>query len=269
MLLPTAYDLAHATAEAAPEDGAARLALYNFLADAELFVLLETEPVGDDITPQVFETEDGDYVLAFDLEERLSAFTGLPAPYAALPGRVIAQYLAGEGVGLGLNLGVADSAMLLPPEALEWLTDTLREEPEAASGTPEAFSAPALGPAALGALLTALDAKFVHLAGYAAQALLAGVRYQGGRRGHMLAFLGAVPGAEPALAKSVAEALAFSGLEAGELDVAFVTGAEALFDELAEVAQVFDLPAPPVEPDQVIEPGAAPGMDPSRPPILR
>jgi hypothetical protein len=266
---PTAYDRAHAAAEAAPEDGAARLALYNFLADAELFVLLETEPAGDDITPQVFETEDGDYVLAFDLEERLSAFTGIPAPYAALPGRVIAQYLAGEGVGLGVNLGVAESAMLLPPEALEWLTETLREEPEATSGTPEAFSPPALGPAALGALLTALDAKFVHLAGHAAQALLAGVRYEGGRRGHMLAFLGAVPGAEPALAKSVAEALAFSGLEAGELDVAFVTGDEALFAELAQAAQVFDLPAPPVEADQVIEPGAAPGMDPTRPPILR
>ncbi|MDP3860691.1 MAG: SseB family protein [Phaeovulum sp.] len=266
---PTAYDLAHAAAEAMPEDGAARLALYNHIADAELFLLLEHEPAGDQITPQVFETEAGDYVLAFDLEERLSAFTGIPAPYAALPGRVIAQYLVGEGVGIGLNLGVADSAMLLPPEALDWLTETLSEVPEAVSGTPEAFCPPALGPAALGALLTALDAKFAHLAGYAAQALLAGVTYQGGRQGHMLAFLGAVAGAEPALAKAVGEALTFSGLEAGELDVAFVTGSEAMFARLAEVAQVFDLPAPPVETDQVIEPGAAPGMDPDRPPILR
>ena len=269
MPLPTPYDLAHAAAEADPEDAAARLALFGYMADAELYLLLETEPVGDDLTPQVFETDDGDYVLAFDLEERLTAFTGMPAPYAALPGRVIAQYLAGEGVGLGLNLGVADSAMLLPPEALDWLTETLAEAPVAATGTPEEFSAPALSPAALGGLLVALDAKFALLAGYAAQALLAGVRYQGGGQGHMLAFLGAVPGAEPALAKAVAEALAFSGLEAGEIDVAFVTGDEALFARLAEVAQVFDLPEPAPEPDQVIAPGAAPGMDPAKPPILR
>ncbi|HEX9857768.1 MAG TPA: SseB family protein, partial [Paracoccaceae bacterium] len=185
----TPYDLAHAAVEAAPDDATARLALYNLLADAELFLLLETEPVGEAITPQLFETEQGDYVLAFDLEERLSAFTGIPAPYAALPGRVIAQYLAEQGIGLGLNLGVAESAMLLPPEALEWLTETLAETPEPVTGTPRAFHHPALGPAALGALLTALDAKFVHLAGYAAQALLAGVSYEGGRRGHMLAFL--------------------------------------------------------------------------------
>lgn len=269
MPTPTPYDLAHAAAEANPEDATARLALFGLLADAELFILLESEPTGDDITPQVFETEEGDYVLAFDLEERLSAFTGMPAPYAALPGRVIAQYLAGEGVGLGLNLGVAESSMLLPPEALDWLTETLAEAPAAASGTPEAFSAPALGPGVLGALLVALDAKFAHLAGTAAQALLAGVRYQGGLQGHMLAFLGAAPGAEPALAKAVSEALAFSGLEAGEIDVAFVTGDEALFAQLAEVAQVFELPEPEPEPDQVIEPGAAPGMDPTKPPILR
>ncbi len=269
MTQPTAYDLAHAAAEAAPDDAQARMTLFGLLADAELFLLLESEPVGDSITPQLFETEAGKYVLAFDLEERLSAFSGVPAPYAALPGRVIAQYLAGEEVGLGLNLGVADSAMVLPPEALEWLTETLSSTPETVTGTPVAFTAPALGPAALGALLTALDMKFVHLAGTAAQALLAGVEYQDGSRGHMLAFLGAVQGAEPALAKAVAEALAFSGLDAGALDVAFVTGDEALFVQLAEVAQVFDLPEPEQETHQVIEPGAAPGMDPDKPPILR
>ena len=48
-----------------------------------------------------------------------------------------------------------------------------------------------------------------------------------------------------------------------------LTGNEALFAELAQVAQVFDLPEPPEETDQVIEPGAAPGMDRRHPPILR
>ena len=269
MSTPTPFDLAHAAMEADPDDDGARLALYNFLTDAEMFLLLEAEPVDDVLRPQTFETEEGDFVLAFDLEERLSAFTGIPAPYAALPGRVIAQYLAGEGVGLALNLGVAESAMLLPPEALEWLTETLTLAPETAQGTPVAFGVPSISPAALIALLTALEAKFARLAGYAAQALLAAVRYDDGRRGHMLGFLGAQPGAEPALATAVAEALVFSGQEAGELDVAFFTGAESAFKELSEVAQVFDRPEPEAETDQVIEPGSAPGMDPTRPPILR
>jgi hypothetical protein len=77
-----------------------------------------------------------------------------------------------------------------------------------------------------------------------------------------------VPGAEAALAKAVGEALAFSGLEAGELDVTFLGPHDAGLAQLAAVAQVFDLPEPAGEPDQIIQP-QAPGMDPNRPPILR
>ncbi|WP_415182722.1 SseB family protein [Phaeovulum sp.] len=264
----TPFDRAHAAMEAAPENDAARLALYDRLADAELFVLLESEPEGDDITPQLFATEEGDYVLAFDLEERLTRFTDGPAPYAALPGRVIAQYLVGEGVGLGVNLDVAPSAMLLPPEAMEWLTDTLTHTPTEAMGTPVAFHAPALPPAVLAALLPAFDAKFSHMAGLASHALLGGVSYQDGRRGHVLAFLGAAPKSEPALAKAVAEALVFSGLEAGEIDVTFLTPEDPAAAVLLDKALVLALPEPIEERAQILTP-AAPGMDPTKPPILR
>ncbi|MFP1646702.1 SseB family protein [Pontitalea aquivivens] len=264
----TPFDRAHAAMEAAPRDDRARLAVYDRLADAELFILLEREPEDDTITPQVFETEDGDFVLAFDLEERLTAFTGAPAPYAALPGRVIAQYLAGEGVGLGINLGVAASSMLLPPEALDWLTDTLTHAPQAAAGRPAAFHAPALPPGVLGALLPAFEAKFEQLAGLASHALLGGVTYDDGRRGHVLAFLGAPDAAQPGIAKAMAEALAFSGLEAGELDVTFLTPGDPAAEALLAQALVLHLPEPDPEEVQELKP-AAPGMDPSRPPILR
>jgi hypothetical protein len=264
----TPYDRAHAASAADPENEALRLAVYDRLADAELFLLLESEPEGDDITPQVFETEDGDFVLAFDLEERLAEFTGEPAPYAALPGRVIAQHLVGEGVGLGINLGVADSALLLPPEALEWLTHALTHTPEQTDARPVAFDAPALPPAILGLLLPAFDAKFAQLAGLASHALLGGVTYDDGRRGHVLAFLGAPEAARPGIAKAMAEALAFSGLDAGELDVTFFDEGDHAAAVLLDKALVLHLPEPEVEEVQELKP-TMPGMDPSKPPILR
>ncbi|MBZ4023163.1 hypothetical protein CKO11_11920 [Rhodobacter sp. TJ_12] len=264
----TPYDRAHAAMEAAPDNEALRLAVYDRLADAELFLLLEEEPVDEDITPQVFSTEEGDFILAFDLEERLSAFVGAPAPYAALPGRVIAQTLAGEGVGLGINLGVANSAMLLPPEALEWLTDTLTHAPQATSAIPVAFDAPTLPPAVLGLLLPAFEAKFDQLAGLATHALLGGVTYEGGGRGHVLAFVGAPEPAQPGIAKAMAEALAFSGLEAGEIDVTFLAEDDAATEVLMEKALVLHLPERVEEEVQELN-RTPPGMDPDKPPILR
>lgn len=265
----TPYDRAHAAMEAEPENEALRLAVYDRLADAELFVLLEAEPDADgDIIPQVFETEEGDFVLAFDLEDRLAAFSDGPAPYAALPGRVIAQTLAGEGVGLGINLGVAESAMLLPPEALEWLTDTLTHAPKATAARPVGFDAPSLPPAILGLLLPAFAAKFEQLAGLAAQALLAGVSYEDGHRGHVLAIIGAPDMAQPGIAKAMGEALTFSGLEAGQLDVTFLAEDDPATAVLLETALVLHLPERVVEEVQELK-IKAPGMDPDKPPILR
>lgn len=264
----TPYDRAHAAMEAAPDNEALRLAVYDRLADAELFVLLEEEPEGDNITPQLFETEEGDFVLAFDTEERLAEFVGAVAPYAALPGRVIAQNLAGEGLGLGINLGVADSAMLLPPEALEWLTHTLTRVPEARSERPLAFEAPGLPPAILGLLLPAFEAKFAQIAGLVRHAALAGVTYEGGGCGHVLALVGAPEPARPGIAKAIGEALAFSGLEAGELDVTFLAEDDPATEALMEQALILHLPERAVEEVQELRP-TMPGMDPSKPPILR
>ncbi|WP_343117279.1 SseB family protein [Ostreiculturibacter nitratireducens] len=260
----TVLDFAHAAMEAAPEDAAARLRFYERLADAELFLLLEAEPDGDTVSPQVFALEEGSFVMAFDREERLSAFTGAPAPYVALPGRVIAGLLAGEALGLGLNLAVAPSSFLMPPDAVSWLVETLGQAPEQAEARPEAFHAPGDLPQSL---LYSLDTKLALAAGLGEAALLAGVTYAGGRRGHMLAFLGARPEAEAALAKAVSEALAFSGIEAGEIDVAFLAADDPSAVRMARVGLRFDLPEV-TEDEQVLSP-AAPGMDPKRPPKLR
>jgi hypothetical protein len=257
----TLLDAAHAAVSADPENEALRLRFFERLADGELVVLLEREAVGDSLEPKVFELEEGPVVLVFDREDRLAAFTGGIAPYAALPGRVIAGLLKGQGIGLGVNLGVASSSMLLPAEAMDWLAEALEGGPEAVEAVPEEFLAPSVPEA----VLTGLDAKLARAGGLAAAAVLAGVRYRDGRRGHVLAFLDAAPGAEPALARAIREALVFSGIEAGELDVVFLRAGDAAAEAILRVGLRFDLPAPEMSGPAP----AAPGMDPSRPPKLR
>lgn len=259
----TRLDAAHAATSVRPADDAARLRFYQCLADAELYLLLTDEAEGDTLSPRVFPLEDGPVVLAFDAEERLAGFTEGPAPYAALPGRIIAAQLAGQGIGLGLNLGVAPSSMILPPEAMDWLVSTLAAGPQATTARPRNFSAPRALP---DALMSALDDKLARAGGLASHALLAAVEYSDNRHGHMLAFIDARTGAEEPLARAAAEALTFSGIEAGEMDVTFLASGDAATAALARVARRYDLPAPQMpEPQQP----AAPGMDPDRPPRLR
>ena len=256
----TALDAAYAEMAAAPdEEDAPRLRFYGRLAEGEAFLLLEREAEGDVVEPRLFDLEEGPVALIFDREHRVAEFTGGPAPYAAMPGRVAVGLLAGRGIGLGVNLGVAPSSILLPAEAVDWLASTVAAVPQEAEGVPEEVRAPAGLPEPL---LRALDAKLASAAGLARLAYLAGVTYRGGRRTHLLAFVGAVPGAEPALARAAAEALTFSGVEAGTLDVAFLRAADPAAGRLARVGLRFDLPEPPVARGP-----SAPGSD--GPPRLR
>jgi hypothetical protein len=162
-----------------------------------------------------------------------------------------------------LNLGVAPSSFLVDAGAVDWLAATLGHAPAEVVAQPVAFHAPGGLP---DRLIEGLDAKLARAGGLAMTALLAGVSYADGRRGHMLAFVGAVPGAEPALARAAAEALTFSGVDAGEMDVTFLASDEPALVPLARMALRFDLPMPAL-PDPVAR--FAPGMDPDRPPRLK
>lgn len=252
----TPLDAAQAEMESSD---AARLQFYERLADAELFLLLESEAQGDQITPRLFPVEDATLVLAFDREDRLAEFAGA-APYAALSGRALAKMLAAEGLGLGLNLDVSPSAIVLPPDALGWLDTTLGNAPDDVEAKPQELLPPTGLPERL---ITGLDTKLAITAGLARKAYLCAVRYEGGARSHMLAFLDPLPGAEPALAQAVNEALVFSGIEAGTLDVAFFAATDPMAARLAKTGLRFDLPDPP-EPHTP----QAPGMDPANPPKL-
>lgn len=232
---------------------------YQILAETPLFLILEHEADGETLTPRVFDLPDGAIVLAFDSEDRLGDWAQSPLPYAMLPGRVIAQQLASLGIGLGLNFG-AVSETILPPEAMEWLTEMLDVTPEAMDARIDAVQP--LGPMPP-ALMTALDMGFA--AGLAQAAYLAAVRYQSGGQGHILGFVGAT--AESALTRAVAERLVFSNLEAGALDVTFVQAGSKLADMLAARGQELPIPALILPETPMDRP--APGSDPDRPPILK
>jgi hypothetical protein len=258
----TPLDMAHAAMEADPNDDGARLAFYERLADAELYLLLESEAEGEDVTPQTFDAGVQEIVLVFDRAERLTAFTGEAAPYVAVSGRVIAQMLDGQSLGMGLNLEVAPSSFLLPAEGVEWLAETLGHAPDEVEAHIEEVAAPKGLPENL---IAAIDTKLATATGLALSAYLVAVTYQGGAKGHMLAFVGAQPGAEDALAGAAGEALTFSGIEAGAMDVGFFDGDDPITPRLSRVGLRFDLPQPA---DVTLE-RAAPGSDPEKPPILK
>lgn len=263
-MILTPLDHAHQQAEADPDDIPARLRFYARLIEAELFLLLETEAQGDQISPRVFELEDGPILLAFDLESRLSDFTGMPAPYAALPGRALVQMLAERGdIGLGLNLGDAPSARVLPAEIVTWLASSLGDAPAAQDARIESLQAPRGLP---DLVVRALDDALRRMAGLARLAYLAGATFDGGRRGHVLAVIDARAGAEGALARAVQNALALSGIEAGALDVTFLAASDPRAAEFARMGLRIDLPAPPEAEVIAFTP---PGLDPARPPRLR
>ncbi|RKF14084.1 SseB family protein [Roseovarius spongiae] len=258
----TALDRAHAAMEADADSDAPRMAFYGTLAETELHLLLESEPEGDRLSPQVFEVDGARYALAFDAAERLAGFAEAIAPYAALPGRMLARMLGQAGLGLGVNLGVAPSSILIPPDAVAWLAETLAiPAPVRVDARAEALSAPVALPEAL---LRALDAKLARAGGLAKAAWLVGLREAGGRQGHLLVFVDAAPGADNTLARAIAEALVFSRAGADGIDVGFVASGDPVTERLARVGLRFDLPeiAAPTTP-------TTPGMDPEKPPILK
>ncbi|MEM1387923.1 MAG: SseB family protein [Pseudomonadota bacterium] len=256
----TRLDQAHAAMETGGD--AARLSFYEALADADLVVLLKTEPEGDMIEPAIAETDEGRYVLAFDGEDRLAAFTGQAAPYAGLPGRSLVEMLAGQGLGLGLNLDVAPSSILLPADAVDWLAQLLSEDPEVTQARPVAFSAPQ---GLSEALLTGLEGRLQSAAGLAAAAYLAQAQYEDGTSGPLLAFLGAKDAAHPSLAKAVAEALVFSGMDAGAIDVVFLEPGTPALPALVRQGLAIAIPEP--EPKESVQVPKPPGSD--GPPRLR
>ncbi len=256
----TPLDLAYLAMQ---EDEAAAPAFYARFLETELYLLLEAELSAEAAEPMVMDTSDGALVLVFDQEARMAAFSDTPSDYVALSGRRIARMLAGQGVGIGLNLGEAPSAMVLPEAAVDWLAEAAMGEDEAVEAKPLEISTPAGVPEAL---ITALDGKLANMAGVVGAAHLVSVRYEGGETGHMLALVDVPAPAKTGVSEALSEALRFSGIEAGQLDLAFLAADDPHLESFQRAGLGFEIPelVMPKTPAPL-----APGMDPNKPPILR
>lgn len=220
------------------------------LADTELSVALLAEPTGDAVDLRIFPVEGGGVALAFDSEDRLAGFLGGPVAYAAMPGRFLAGLLRDAGAGLLVNPGHR-SEMLLDSAMLDWLSGALSASPEAGEARLR-LTGPA--PETVEALAAPLAERLSDMRGLISAAALAGVQGDGGPAAHLLLVSGAAPERQPAIAKALAEALAFLPPQPGGVDISFAETPPPAG------ALRFDLTPAPAEP--------APTR-PKGPPILR
>lgn len=241
-------DLATTAFHEAPAPLRARM--LSRLADTELSVALTAEPVDDQVELRMFPLDSGSVALACDSEDRLADFFGQPVAYAAMPGRVLAGILRGTGAGLLVNPG-HPSEMLLDAGSLDWLTQVLAAAPQPAEARLR-LTAPA--PATIATLAEPLALRLGDMRGLISGAALAGVRGEGGLAGHLLLLAGASPAHQPAIAKALAEALAFLPEQPGGVDISFTD------QEFPAASLIFDLTLPP---------SPAASDRPSKPPILR
>lgn len=209
-----------------------RARMLSRLADTELSVALEGEPEGDRINLRMFPLDGAESALACDGEDRLAEFFGGPVAYAAMPGRVLAGLLGGEGAGLLINPG-HPSEMFLDAETLQWLSGALAAEPVMAEAH-LLLTAPKTE--TVEALAEPLADRFADMQGLIKGAALAAVK--GDDTGHVLLIAGADEKHQPAIAKALAETLAFLPPQPGGIDISFAD------KQPPAMALRFDIPEP-------------------------
>ena len=238
---------------AKPEDEGRARALYAALAGTELCLFLAEEAAGDSLAPKLVPLESGPVALAFDSEERLTDFAG-PAPFAALSGRSLAELLAPNDIGLGLNLGSVGE-YVLTPEVLAWIAEH-QVDAAASASQPVALHPPG---SLAEALLPEIEARLAATQGLAQQAVLARAEYPHGVFRPLIGFIAAREGAEAGLSTLIGEALAIAGHDPAGCDIAFLPPDGPLTTRARAAGLVIDLPQPP----------ARPAPDPTKPPRLR
>ena len=234
------------------------------LAGGEWLLLCQAEAEGAVLNPAVFATDDGRVALAFRGEADLVRFTERPAAYAALPGRALVSALVEAGLGLGLNFG-ADDAALLPAPALRGLHRLWAAplaESQGGAAPPPPGPPPALPKAARGRLAALLAQGLppkvaAYLYGQGAGAAQPG-----------LAILGAPARAEAALTRLARESWQMAGLPPGPLALVLLAATHPEAESYRHLGAFLAEGAPEPAPPEVAPP-LPPGMDPAHPPILR
>jgi hypothetical protein len=215
----TPLDRAHAAAQADGADNAAMARFYALLVETP--VMVPVHPVGEDapISPQVFQLSTGPVALAFDEDERMTAFFDGPVEYVALTGRSLIAALAEQGIGLGLNLGDAPSAALLEAETIRWIAAEMGGEVDAMDlGGALTVSPPGSAPRSL---LAALGERIAQMPGLVQEAWLVTLTPEAaeGRLALLLLPGTAARRAMPGVVTALSRAAAVHGSEAGNVSV--------------------------------------------------
>ena len=265
----TPLDLAHDDMQRGGD--AERLKFYELILDSEVVLWLAQPAEGDALSPQILPMEGTDFVMIFDDDARLAHAAGQTVDRATLPGRALVSMIAGQGLGLALNLGEAPSAILIGPEGVSWMARIMAQ----ASTRPDQISAQSRSARPLSieqtdlpqVVLARLAEKLGLSLGQADAAILVKAGYEDGSVGHILAFVGAQPVAQAALIEAANQAIAFSGMsEDTVLDVTLVAAGSEMAARLRRTGHVLPMErASPV----ARKASAAPGSDPAVPPKLK
>ncbi|OYX43897.1 MAG: hypothetical protein B7Z02_08055 [Rhodobacterales bacterium 32-67-9] len=214
------------------------LRFYQVLAASDLFILLDVTGEDEVPEPKIIPIEGGQFVLVFDLAERVMELTGYDAPTSRATGRDVFNLMRGRDIGIALNMGEAPSAMLIPGDAIDWICDTLEDAaqvktPAAAPGRFKALLTPHSFP---DTLQLALTEKLGAVAELYDRALLLRAEYDDGQSGFLVAFSAVDDGDQGAVTAAVNSALAtYSGRKIA-LDIAFMARDEPMLERIGRVA---------------------------------
>tara|TARA_B110000444_G_scaffold188005_1_gene177346 strand:- start:6 stop:770 length:765 start_codon:yes stop_codon:yes gene_type:complete len=233
-----------------------RLTLFRRFLETELFILIDNP---DNPKPELMQIDGEIISLAFDCEEKLIDFAGEKTFFISMSGRrLIAQ---NDSTGIALNLNNMGGGYILTNDVIEWLMKNTQSQKEIVQRNTNEIASPSIVTERFVELLDeALAASF----GLADYAVLVKDLTKPGSKNLLLIFVGSVKLYHDALAQQASEAFSLSGIQDIILDITFCKSEDELVAKALLVGLRFDLPQieKPSEPK-------APGMDPTKPPLLR
>ena len=233
-----------------------RLTLFRRFLETELFILIDNP---DNPKPELMQIDGEIISLAFDCEEKLIDFAGEKTFFISMSGRrLIAQ---NDSTGIALNLNNMGGGYILTNDVIEWLMKNTQSQKEIVQRNTNEITSPSIVTERFVELLDeALAASF----GLADYAVLVKDLTKPGSKNLLLIFVGSVKLYHDALAQQASEAFSLSGIQDIILDITFCKSEDELVKKALLVGLRFDLPQieKPSEPK-------APGMDPTKPPLLR
>lgn len=268
MTAETPLDRAWATANAELAGDAEMARFYDIFAATELFLLIDPDTFADGATPKplTFPVEGAETALVFDTEARLAGFMEDGAAHLTMSGRAVISMFKGTSAQLGLNLGDAPSATILPAQAIDWASEALTQPIETTEIGDAVLTVPR---AVMPDLLQALDGKLAGMGAVVSEAWLCGLGASAGRgkpQPMVLCVCLRERAAEQSVVSALAETARFIGGDAPAYDIAVLPSGNAKMEAARKVGLGFE----PQNPQAVMqaEP-VAPGMDPDKPPKLR